>query len=319
MSPQPSLHLRWNNYKAFVTGALDSFHQQDNKMLDITLFCEGRKIRAHKLLLAACSAYFKELFELVPLQHNHIIICSNISHDVMMSLVQFMYLGEVNVPQEHLAEFFRTADKLSIWGLTYDPSDQPAATASVQQTSQCVAVQDQANTTTNKVEPPNLVEAVPLIQTPLDTNIATQITESRLSTVSTSNQQKEDRSPQPADDGQREHTPSYAPVKIESYSSETDTPNEDTEPQKVVEIRKRRTSRRSTSVPRMSSVLRAVRKPQLCRKCGRRFGSVFAMRQHWYARHFHSWCPYECPVCMARFTTIRTLSLHILRCHLSAQ
>nr|XP_040228811.2 broad-complex core protein isoforms 1/2/3/4/5-like [Anopheles coluzzii] len=263
MSPQPSLHLRWNNYKAFVTGALDSFRQQDNTMLDITLFCEGRKIRAHKPLLAACSAYFKELFELVPLQHNHMIICSNISHDVMMSLVQFMYLGEVEVPQEHLAEFFRTADKLSIWGLTYDPSDQPAATASVQQTaSQCVAVQDQANTTTNKVEPPNLVEAVPLIQTPLETNIATQITESPLSTVSTSNQQKEDRSPQskqqdpdvkdvyekdfytiqqhpPADDGQREHTPSYAAVKIESCSSETHTPNEDTEPQKVVEIRKR--------------------------------------------------------------------------------
>ncbi|XP_041766239.1 protein bric-a-brac 1-like [Anopheles merus] len=263
MSSHPSLHLRSNNYKAFVTGALDSFRQQDNKMLDITLLCEGRKIRAHKPLLAACSAYFKDLFEQVPLQHNHIIICSNISHDVMMSLVQFMYLGEVNVPLEHLAEFFRTADKLSIWGLAYDPSDLPAATASVQHTaSQCLAVRDQANTTANKVEPPNLDEAVPLIQMPLDTNIATQITESPPSTISTSKQQKEDRSPQSkqldphrkdvyeknfytlqqrplADDGQREHTLSYAAVKIESSSAETDTPNEDTEPQKVVEIRKR--------------------------------------------------------------------------------
>lgn len=31
--------------------------------MDVTLSCEGRKILAHKMLLSACSTYFKNVFK----------------------------------------------------------------------------------------------------------------------------------------------------------------------------------------------------------------------------------------------------------------
>jgi hypothetical protein len=35
----------------------------DKDLVDVTLSCEGRKIPAHKMLLSACSSYFKGLFK----------------------------------------------------------------------------------------------------------------------------------------------------------------------------------------------------------------------------------------------------------------
>lgn len=137
--------LRWNNYTNYITGAFDSLRYEED-LVDVTLCCEGRKIRAHKILLSACSAYFKEIFKENPCQHP-VIIFKNVKYTDLMSIVEFMYQGEVSVVQESLPSFLHTAELLSIRGLTDNSGDtrqqQPQqATSSLAQ--QIIQTQNQS-------------------------------------------------------------------------------------------------------------------------------------------------------------------------------
>ena len=52
-------HLKWNNHHLSMLSVVDSLLKED-KLLDVTLCSsEGRAVRAHRLVLAACSDYFK--------------------------------------------------------------------------------------------------------------------------------------------------------------------------------------------------------------------------------------------------------------------
>ncbi|XP_065335049.1 protein tramtrack, beta isoform-like isoform X3 [Cloeon dipterum] len=118
--------LRWNNYVRHMTSAFESL-RSDKDLIDVTLSCEGKKIPAHKMLLSACSSYFKDLFKENPCQHP-VIIFRNVTHDDLMALVDFMYNGEVNVEQEQLASFLHTAELLQVQGLTNSNKDSETKT-----------------------------------------------------------------------------------------------------------------------------------------------------------------------------------------------
>ena len=51
-------------------------------------------------------------------------ILKDVGHKELVAILQFMYQGEVNVRQEELATFLKTAEMLQIKGLTGD--DSPA-------------------------------------------------------------------------------------------------------------------------------------------------------------------------------------------------
>ncbi|XP_059479491.1 protein bric-a-brac 2-like isoform X9 [Neocloeon triangulifer] len=118
--------LRWNNYVRHMTSAFESL-RSDRDLIDVTLSCEGKKIPAHKMLLSACSSYFKDLFKENPCQHP-VIIFRNVTFDDLMALVDFMYNGEVNVEQEQLASFLHTAELLQVQGLTNSNKDSETKT-----------------------------------------------------------------------------------------------------------------------------------------------------------------------------------------------
>ncbi|XP_058057863.1 protein abrupt-like [Anopheles bellator] len=122
MTGQQQYSLRWNDYTSYITGAFDALRYEED-LVDVTLFCEGRKIRAHKVLLSACSTYFKEIFKENPSQHP-VIIFKNVKYSDLMSLVEFMYQGEVSVLQESLPSFLHTAEMLSIRGLADTNNEQ---------------------------------------------------------------------------------------------------------------------------------------------------------------------------------------------------
>lgn len=62
METNQQFSLRWNNYVQHITCAFDNL-RSDEDLVDVTLSCEGRKILAHKMLLSACSTYFKNVFK----------------------------------------------------------------------------------------------------------------------------------------------------------------------------------------------------------------------------------------------------------------
>ena len=54
--------LRWNS---FHTNLASSFHalRQDEEFVDVTLAAEGQLIKAHRVILSACSPFFKEILK----------------------------------------------------------------------------------------------------------------------------------------------------------------------------------------------------------------------------------------------------------------
>ena len=54
--------LKWNNYQSNIVVALGNL-KLDEDFVDVTLACEGRTIKAHRVVLSACSSYFKHIFK----------------------------------------------------------------------------------------------------------------------------------------------------------------------------------------------------------------------------------------------------------------
>lgn len=60
--------LRWNNFQSNIVSALDSLKCSED-LVDVTLTCEGKNIKAHKVILSACSPYFRNVFKVNDLEH----------------------------------------------------------------------------------------------------------------------------------------------------------------------------------------------------------------------------------------------------------
>lgn len=54
--------LRWNNYQSSITSAFENL-RDDEDFVDVTLACDGRSLKAHRVVLSACSPYFRELLK----------------------------------------------------------------------------------------------------------------------------------------------------------------------------------------------------------------------------------------------------------------
>ncbi|XP_031778835.1 nucleus accumbens-associated protein 2 isoform X3 [Nasonia vitripennis] len=121
-SQQQQFCLRWNNFQANITSQFEAL-RDDEDFVDVTFACDGRRLQAHKVVLSACSPYFKELFKTNPCKHP-IIFMRDVEFEHLQSLLEFMYAGEVNISQAELPTFLRTAESLQIRGLTDSQSNQ---------------------------------------------------------------------------------------------------------------------------------------------------------------------------------------------------
>lgn len=108
--------LRWNNHQSNLLSVFDQL-LHDESFVDVTLAVEGQLLKAHKMVLSACSPYFQALFVNHPDKHP-IVILKDVPYNDMRSLLDFMYRGEVSVDQDRLTAFLKVAESLRIKGLT---------------------------------------------------------------------------------------------------------------------------------------------------------------------------------------------------------
>ncbi|KAH8232166.1 hypothetical protein KR032_001147 [Drosophila birchii] len=116
--------LRWNNHQSNLLSVFDQLLHAET-FTDVTLAVEGQYLKAHKMVLSACSPYFNALFINHPEKHP-IVILKDVPYSDMKSLLDFMYRGEVSVDQERLTAFLRVAESLRIKGLTEVNDDKPS-------------------------------------------------------------------------------------------------------------------------------------------------------------------------------------------------
>ncbi|CAD7079148.1 unnamed protein product [Hermetia illucens] len=136
MDPQQQFCLKWNSYSSNLAMTFSNLFKSE-LLADVTLSCNGTVFKAHKLILAACSKKFAELFEAAPPTNGQcVVILEATSPENMSALLEFMYKGEVHVSQEALNSFLKSAENLQVKGLSTEHGRLAAAQSQSHEQSQ---------------------------------------------------------------------------------------------------------------------------------------------------------------------------------------
>ena len=110
------LLLHWTDFETNMTVALKELREEKD-FFDVTIACEDSQIQAHKVILSACSTFFRNLLRRNPHQHP-LLYLKGVKYKDLLGILDFMYNGEVNVAQEELKQFLSVAEDLKVKGLT---------------------------------------------------------------------------------------------------------------------------------------------------------------------------------------------------------
>ncbi|XP_026833456.1 protein bric-a-brac 1 isoform X2 [Drosophila erecta] len=153
--------LRWNNYQTNLTTIFDQLLQNEC-FVDVTLACDGRSMKAHKMVLSACSPYFQTLLAETPCQHP-IVIMRDVSWSDLKAIVEFMYRGEINVSQDQIGPLLRIAEMLKVRGLADVTHMEAASAAAAAASSERMPSSPKESTSTSRTEQEREREAEELL------------------------------------------------------------------------------------------------------------------------------------------------------------
>ncbi|MCL4127506.1 UNVERIFIED_CONTAM: hypothetical protein GTU68_009473 [Idotea baltica] len=109
------LFLEWDNHKGALTHNLNKL-RLDEIFCDATVVCNGEHFPVHKLVLYNCSVYFQEIFRDTHCKYPFIIL-KDVEGENFSYLLDFMYKGNIKVPERKLLSLLQTAEYLKIKGL----------------------------------------------------------------------------------------------------------------------------------------------------------------------------------------------------------
>ena len=115
--------LRWSDFEGNVSRSFASI-RDNSQFFDCTLTTDDDEaysdnLRAHKVILSACSKFFKNILtkESMCAHPNPLIYLKGISAQDLKYALDFIYHGEVSVAREELDKFLEVAEALKIKGL----------------------------------------------------------------------------------------------------------------------------------------------------------------------------------------------------------
>jgi len=125
MATSEKFCLRWNDFETNISAAFRELREEKD-FFDVTLACDDSQVQAHKVILSACSPFFRNVLRRNPHQHP-LLYLKGVKYKDILSVLNFMYMGEVNVAQEELNSFLSVAEDLRVKGLTQNNSTEAPA------------------------------------------------------------------------------------------------------------------------------------------------------------------------------------------------
>ncbi|KAK7866257.1 hypothetical protein R5R35_001686 [Gryllus longicercus] len=109
------LCLSWDEHHKTLIGVFEKL-LENSTLVDCTIAAEGQYLKAHKVVLSACSPYFEMLFTQEN-EKNPIVVLKDVKFQDLKALIDFIYRGRVQIPGERLGDFTSAAECLQIKGL----------------------------------------------------------------------------------------------------------------------------------------------------------------------------------------------------------
>ena len=108
--------LKWDDFHSNISKTFSAL-RTENDFQDVTLVsADLQQVSAHKVVLSACSKYFKNILQ--QNRHSNPLLClDGVTSSELQSVLDYIYQGEVQVYQENLDRFLAVAERFQLEGL----------------------------------------------------------------------------------------------------------------------------------------------------------------------------------------------------------
>ena len=108
--------LKWTDFHSNVSKTFSALRTEED-FQDVTLVsADLQQVSAHKVVLSACSKYFKNILQ--QNRHSNPLLClDGVTSSELQSVLDYIYQGEVQVYQENLDRFLAVAERFQLEGL----------------------------------------------------------------------------------------------------------------------------------------------------------------------------------------------------------
>jgi len=117
--------ISWESYPTAASNTVRNLYS-DQDFTDVTIACEGEKqVKAHRVILSASSSFLHSI--LVENSNEHPVLClTEVTFDLLQRLIEFIYLGEVKIPEDEVTSFLDLGRELEVCGII--DQNQPVST-----------------------------------------------------------------------------------------------------------------------------------------------------------------------------------------------
>ena len=111
-----NIAVQWKDYRTSFTKSFGALRNEKD-FFDVTLVSDDEvHVSAHKLILSTCSQFFKNILR--KNTHSHpLLYLSGVNSNDLLNVMDYIYQGEVMVPQKHFEQFLKVSQKLQLDGL----------------------------------------------------------------------------------------------------------------------------------------------------------------------------------------------------------
>ena len=114
-----TFNLHWEAFQSTLSCSFNTF-RQDEDFFDVTLVSDDEvQVPAHKIILSACSRFFKSILKQNP-HSNPLLYLHGVDSKNLEYILDYVYQGEVQISQKCLDSFMRVAQILQVEGLLTD-------------------------------------------------------------------------------------------------------------------------------------------------------------------------------------------------------